>query len=80
MLDYREAFRQVSNAKQGFFSPRAAIAKEYLDNQFAKNPQAFKTQNAAEGKLQNKVKVRETAIGEFPKFKSGDKTPTIYPE
>lgn len=79
MLDYREAFRQIGNAKQGFFAPRAGIAKRYLDSQFAKDPDAFRQQNIVEGKLENKVKDRERPIGEYPKFRSSiEKQPAVY--
>lgn len=81
MLDYRDAFREVSNAKQGFYAPRAEKSQTYLVSQFMKDPQAFKNQLNAEGKLQNKVKKRETPIGEYPKFRSSkEKQPVIYPE
>jgi len=81
MLDYISGFRELANAKQGFFAPRAMISKKYLDSEFSKDPQAFKNQISAEGKLQNKVKERETPIGESPKFRSSkEQRPVVYPQ
>ena len=81
MLDYKEGFRQMADARNGFFAPRAEAYKLQLDSEFAKDPTAFRNQNNAEGKLANKAKKRPTPIGETPKFRSGkEKTPVTYPE
>lgn len=81
MLNYREAFKQLGDEKNGFYSPRATLAKGYLDYQFSQDPLAFRNQVNDERKLENKVKKRETPIGEYPKFKpkKAEQIPTIYP-
>jgi len=81
MLNYRSAFKELSNAKQGFFAPDADRAQQYLKSEFARDPIGFKNQNSAEGKLQNKVGKRATPIGDYPKFRAGrEKTPVAYPD
>jgi hypothetical protein len=79
MLDYKEGFRQIADAKQGFYSPRAEAYKLQLDSKFAEDPIAFRNQNNAEGRLANKAKKRATPIGEAPKFRSSkEQVPVIY--
>jgi hypothetical protein len=81
MLDYKEGFRQMADARNGFYSPRAEMYKAQLDSEFSKDPIAFRNQNNAEGRLANKAKKRPTPIGDSPKFRSSkEQVPVTYPE